>query len=186
MPALGLLIIMKSGTYASLADKEVLKTMYFIVGTFTVLLPLGFLPLYLFTGLIRNIHMDEQRQRIIPYFITFILFYTAHFLVKKLPLSTFVTSFMFASAMTVLLLLIISYFWKISSHMAGAGGITGLILCISMMLSADLMYYLIIALMLAGILATARLYLNAHNGLQVFSGFLLGLVTVFPICVIYS
>ncbi|MFO7656820.1 MAG: hypothetical protein R6W78_07115 [Bacteroidales bacterium] len=186
IPLVGIFIIMNSGTYASLADKEVLKILYLIAGTFTILLPVGLLPLYLFTGIIRNIHIDEHRRRIIPYFITFVLLYTTYILIKKLPLSAFVTSFMFASAMTVLLLLIISYFWKISSHMAGAGGLTGLIMCLSMMLSADLMYYLIVALMLGGILASARLYLDAHNGTQVFLGFLLGLVTVFSICVIYA
>lgn len=186
MPMLGLLIIMNSGTYISIFDKSILKVMYLVVGTFTIVLPLVLLPVYFYSNLIRSIQISEHRQRIIPYFITFILFYTAHILLKKFPVSPFITSFLFASAMTVLVVLIVTYVWKISSHMAGIGGLTGLVLCLSYALKADMMYYLIAVIILSGILAYSRLKLNAHSNAQVYAGFLLGLLVVSSICLIYS
>ncbi len=186
MPIVGLLILLNSGTYISILDKNLIKVMYLIVGTFTIVLPLSLLPVFLYSKMIKNIQMSDRRQRIVPYFMTFISFYIAHILIKKLPISSLISAFLFAAAMTVLVILIISYFWKISSHMAGIGGLIGLILSLAFILKADLMYYLIIVVFLSGLLGTSRLALKAHNLAQIYGGFFAGMATVFSICMLYS
>ena len=58
--------------------------------------------------------------------------------------------------------------------MIGMGGIIGSIIGISERLTIDLNNILIVLFLLAGLVGSARLYLNAHNPAQVFVGFLLG------------
>jgi hypothetical protein len=118
--------------------------------------------------------------------MTFILFYIAYFLVKKLPVSSFIASFLFASAISLLIIIIITYFWKISSHMAGMGGLAGLMLCLSYVFNTDTMYFLVIILLVSGLLASARISLKEHTPEEVYTGFILGFVVVFSICLFYS
>lgn len=186
VPLIGLFLILNSGAYISAIDIRIVRMLYLIVITFTLLLPLVLLSLFLFSGYIHSVDMDERRQRIIPYFVTFILFYIAYFLVKKLPVSTFISSYLFASAISLLLIIIITYFWKISTHMAGMGGLAGLMLSLSFVFNTDTMYFLVIVFFLSGLLASARIRLDEHKPVQVYTGFILGLVVVFTICVFHS
>jgi hypothetical protein len=85
---------------------------------------------------------------------------------------------MFAACVSVLLVLAISYFWKISAHLVGWGGVVGLIVILSYQFGSDMMIFLVVAILFSGITAFARLRLNEHIPLQVYTGFLLGLLTV--------
>ena len=186
MPFFGIIIILNSGTYISILDTSIIKALYLIVGTFTVIVPLGLLPIFYFTSIIKKIELNDRRQRIIPYLFTFISFYLAYILVKKLPVSSFISAYLFASCMTVLVILIISSFWKISTHMTGIGGLIGLILSLSYLLKTDLMYFLVVVILLSGFIAAARIYLKEHDLSQIYVGFFVGILIVTTICIFYS
>ncbi len=185
VPLIGLILILNSGAYISVMDIRIVRLLYLIVVTFTLLLPLALVSIILFSGFIRSVNMNDRRQRIIPYFMTFIMFYIAYYLVKKLPVSTFFSSFLFASAMSLLLIVIITYFWKISTHMAGMGGLAGLMLSLSYVFHTDTMYFLVILFFLSGLLASARIMLNEHRPEEVYTGFILGFILVFTVCLFY-
>lgn len=185
MPLIGLFIILNSEAYIAVMDIRVARMLYMIVGIFTLLLPLALFFLFLYTGYVHSVQMNDRRQRIIPYFISFIMYYIAYYLVKKLAVSSFISAFLFASALSLLIIVIVTYFWKISTHMTGVGGLTGLVLSLSFVYNADTMYSLVIILLVSGLLAAARLSLNAHRQGEVYAGFVLGLITVFTICSLY-
>ncbi len=185
MPLIGLFLILNSEAYIAVMDIRVARILYLIVGIFTLLLPLVLFFLFLYTGYVQTMQINERRQRIIPYFISFIMYYIAYYLVKKLAVSSFISAFLFASAMSLLIIVIVTYFWKISTHMVGVGGLTGLVLSLSTVFNADTMYFLVIILLVSGLLASARLSLNAHRPGEVCAGFALGLVTFFAICSMY-
>jgi hypothetical protein len=186
MPLIGLFLILNSGTYFAVMDIRVARILYLIVGIFTLLLPLALFFLFLYTGFLHSINMEDKRQRMIPYFITFIMYYLAYYLVKKLSISTFISAFLFASALSLLFIVIITYFWKISTHMTGMGGLTGLMLSLSYVYDTDTMYFLVIVLFISGLLASARLKLNAHKPGELYTGYALGFVTVFAVCSAFS
>jgi hypothetical protein len=185
MPLIGLFIILNSEAYIAVMDIRVARMLYMIVGLFTLLLPLALFFLFLYIGYIHSVHMNDRKQRIIPYFISFIMYYIAYYLVKKLAVSSFISAFLFAAALTLLIIVIVTYFWKISTHMTGVGGLTGLVLSLSFVYNADTMYFLVIVLLVSGLLASARLSLNAHRPGEICAGFALGLITVFAICSLY-
>lgn len=185
MPFLGVVIIFKSGTYISIVDPRLMNTTLLIIFALTLALPLSIMPFYLYTRMTRSIEMKNKRERIIPYFITFVLFYIAHFIIKKMPLDYFFVIYLFAASVSVLLLLIISYFWKISAHMVGIGGLIGLVLSISLRFGVNFMGILIIALIVAGIIGYSRLILTSHNPSQVYSGFGLGFFIISFFCLFF-
>jgi hypothetical protein len=184
MPMLGLIIISNSGTYAADMDYRYTQFIYLSVFIFTLILPVSLIPLFFYTGLAKNIHFTELRERLIPLYITLIFYLAAYFLIKKLPISTIYQRFLFACCLSILFLLAISYFYKISAHMIGLGGLIGLILVLSLRFDTDLMLYLVLALIFAGFTGFARLKLNAHNPLQVYLGFLVGFLTMIAVYLI--
>jgi hypothetical protein len=174
IPVLGLLIISNSGTYAADMDQRYRQFIYLAVFVFTLMLPAGIIPLFYYFGLAKNIHFSERRERLIPLYITLVFYIAAYILIKKLPVSAIYQRFLFAGCISLIFILAISYFWKISAHLVGWGGLTGLILMLSLRFNTDLMIFLILAILLSGIIGFARLKLNEHTPLQVYVGYLLG------------
>jgi hypothetical protein len=185
MPFLGLLIILKADTYISFIEHRLMIKILLFVFILTVVLPLSFLPFYLYARMVRKVEMNSTRERVIPYFLTFILFYIAHFLVKKLPLNDIYSLFLFAVSVSVLVMSIITYFWKISAHMVGIGGLTGLIISLSLRYGMNFMVILIAAIILAGITGYSRLMLASHKPSQVYSGFALGFFIISFFCLFF-
>lgn len=185
MPFLGIVTILKSGAYISYVESRWVNLILLITFILTIVLPLSLTPFYYYSKLIGSIRMKNSRERIVPYFITFILFYSAHFIIKKLPLNYFYSVYLFAASVSVLLVIIITYFWKISTHMVGIGGLVGLIFSLSLRMTVNLMGILIIAIIVAGILGASRLRLNSHSPSQVYSGFILGFITIGFFCIFF-
>jgi len=178
MPMAGYVIMMYSGTYLAGLETGVKTFLLVIVTSLTLVLPLVFIPLYLYTKIIRSVTMENRRDRVVPFYITLVFYIMAFMILKNLPLDNLYINFMVGTCLTLLVVIIISLFWKISIHLAGLGGIVALILFLSFRLNTDLMLYLVAAIFLSGAAAYARLLLGAHTPLQVYTGFLAGFVTI--------
>ena len=185
MPTLGLLVIFNSGSFISNLPFEIKRMAYITVFIGTFILPISIIPFFLFGRLVSSIKMSNRGERVLPLAITALLYYISFFIMTKSSIGPVVTIFMLATAVIVTLVLGISFFWKISAHLAGIGGITGLIISLTFRLKADLMSYLVIILIIAGLVSLARLLLDEHNPAQVYSGFLLGLITMIVIFYIF-
>lgn len=178
MPMLGLVLISHSGTYAADLDPRFTSFIYLSVLLFTFILPVTILPLLLYSGLSKSLQFSERSERLIPLYLTLFLYLASFLLIRQLPVSLVYPRFLFSASLSVFFVLAISYFWKISAHLVGWGGIVGLVSVLSFRFQSDLMLFLILAILAAGITAFARLRLDEHNPLQVYSGFLLGLMTM--------
>jgi hypothetical protein len=178
MPLVGLLLISNSGTYAADLDPKFTGFIYMSVLLFTLVLPLAVLPILFYSGLSRSLQFTERSERMVPLYLTFFLYVAAYLLIRQLPVSLVYQRFLFSASLSVFFVLAISYFWKISAHLVGWGGIVGLVSVLSFRFQSDLMIFLILAIFCAGVAAFARLKLDEHNPIQVYSGFLLGLLTM--------
>jgi membrane-associated phospholipid phosphatase len=63
--------------------------------------------------------------------------------------------------------------------MLGIGGMTGLLMGLSLNLNIDLTWFVIAAIILAGFLGFARIQSNSHKPSEIYSGFLVGGVVLF-------
>jgi membrane-associated phospholipid phosphatase len=70
--------------------------------------------------------------------------------------------------------------WKISIHMVGIGGLLGAVLALTTYhYPMDALILLCSIILIAGGLASARLWLGAHTKGQVYAGFAVGFCSVF-------
>ena len=82
-----------------------------------------------------------------------------------------------AITLSILLVAIISLYWKISAHAVGMGGVLGVVLALMAKYGeTDLLIPLVGLLALSGLVATARLQLNAHTLSQVLAGWGMGVL----------
>lgn len=174
MPTLGLLILFNSHSILIYTYPSVKRAIYIITFFGTSILPLSFIPFFLYSKFVNNLFMKERKERVVPFLITTILYFFTYFLIWKFPLSDFVKQFLLACAVNVGIATLISLKWKISIHMIGVGGIVGLLVSLVIYENANVLMFLVIALFIAGLLGSARLVGDSHSPLQVYTGFLSG------------
>lgn len=182
IPTYGLIFIFSVGSYVSLLPFEAKKLITLVIGINTLVLPLVMIPLFYRLGIIKSIHMPNHKERLVPIVFTLIPYAFSFYFLRKLPIPSIVPLYMLAATATVVLTLVVTIWWKISIHMVGIGGLTGLVFAFALILQADVIVCLALSFFVAGIVAWARLWLKAHNPAQVYTGFLLGWLTM--VCVL--
>ena len=185
IPTFGFLILFNSGTYLSFLDFDFKKMIFIIVVLSTCLIPLSLIPFFLYQKMIFSIHLPEKKARFVPLGITLLLYVFCYMLIRKVPIPPLYHAFCFASIIAVLLTLAITLKWKISLHMVGLGGLTGLISFLIFSMRVNLEFYLIMTVIAAGLAGTSRLFLDAHRPSQLYAGFVLGLLTIPAVMWVY-
>jgi hypothetical protein len=140
----------------------------------TIALPLGSVWIFFKLKLVNSITMNSREERIYPLLITAIFYYMTYYLLKSFPISFLFSYYMLGSAFLVICALIISFWMKISLHMIGIGGFLGVFLGLSIKLSLDISGLIIPAILLSGIIGSARLNENSHKPSEIYSGFFAG------------
>ena len=145
---------------------------------------------YLFrSGYVQSLQLNSLADRRLPYFLTASIYtITAYlFAFQMQVLSTLAPEIgllIGSIAISILLVGLISLSWQISAHCVGIGGVVGFVSSLMLKFSlTDLFIPLILLVILTGLVASARLRLNAHTPAQVGAGLALGisisLMTVF-------
>jgi len=178
MPVVGLLLIFHSGIYSGIIPANYTRYLFMIVILCNIILPVSIIPALIYLKYLDNIHIDERRERLLPMFFGTICYYGGYYIISKFSPSFLINTFLLASTIIVFCLLLVSFYWKISIHMAGIGGITGLIIILSVGFRIEMVVILCLSILVAGIIASSRLALGAHNILQILAGYILGLAVV--------
>jgi membrane-associated phospholipid phosphatase len=140
----------------------------------TAMFPLLFVMIMVKRKMITDIYMKKREDRIYPFAITALFFFLSYYLIRQLPLYDVFSLFLLGSTFLVFFSFLISFFWKISTHLMGIGGLLGGLSGIAIRLNLDFTAMIIFGLIVSGLLGFARLQLNAHKPFQVYAGFLLG------------
>ena len=72
---------------------------------------------------------------------------------------------------------IINIWWKVSTHMASMGGLTGTVVAFSFLFMFNPIPMMCVMLILAGFMGTARMILRQHTLSQVIGGFTIGFIS---------
>jgi len=180
MPTYGLFLIFRINDHISYLALPIKKVIFITVFVSSFILPLSITPLLYILKQVQSIYMKTRKERVWPLIITGFFFFTGYYflsLFSQVP--AFVLKYISATIITIYVALFITFFWKISIHMIGIGGLTGGILALAYMFGIDLHLLLSALILIAGLLGTARLYLSAHNPAQIYAGFVLGFGIVF-------
>ena len=144
--------------------------------TFTIVLPR--LAIALFRRMNRWTHMQlsHREHRYQSYVLTLCCYIACLLLFTQFNVPVAFRSVLLAAIVTIVACLLINMRWKISSHMAGAGGLTGMLLAFSFLFYYNPLWPLCLFILLSGLLGTCRMVLRQHTLGQVVAGFLVGFV----------
>lgn len=130
--------------------------------------------------LISDLSLKRRNDRFLPYLIT--LFSCGFMIYYYFRMGMPYWFLMLTSSIigVMIIALVITFWWKISAHMFGIGGVIGGAMAVSYFVERSNPYFMFMGLfIIAGLVGTSRLILRRHTPLQVYAGFLLGFVISF-------
>ncbi|PSK97281.1 phosphatase PAP2 family protein [Cecembia rubra] len=158
-------------------DPRFLVAMVFLT---TCIIPLLSMVMMRLTKNITSFQMNAKEERVFP-FSMISLFYmiTTYLFYLKFRIDPALLLALVAITICVIILTSATFFWKVSAHMTGISGLVAIITALALKFPAyDYLNQVVSSIIIAGLVGSSRLYLNAHTPGEVFTGFLLG----FSVC----
>jgi len=132
-------------------------------------------------GMITSLYVENAAERRIPYLACVIIYGLATYLFgwQLQPIGELapqISVILASVTLSLALIAMVSYFWKISAHATGIGGAIGMLS--GLMIRFDesaLLLPLLLTILIGGWLMSARLQLNAHTPSQIAAGVFCGL-----------
>lgn len=186
MPTYGILLVLNLETYIALITPPVVKkAVYVITFVSTFLFPAVSVLILLKFKSISDLEIRARADRKLPYIITAVSYTAGYYLIVSLiPVSKVLNLLLLGANAGVIIGLIINYWWKISAHMIGIGGVLGIVVGLAFRLSADLRNVIALIAVLAGLVGYARLKLKAHSPEEVYAGFIVGFFLEFILLIL--
>jgi len=185
MPVYGMLIVFSAPTIFGYLPVNVKKILLLIIVINDVLVPLFLMPYFRLRNIISSWTIEDRRERTIPLIATSFFYSVTVYITLKFHIPLFIKSFILASALLVIAVTLINFWWKISIHSAGAGALTALIFVLSFKMHTPLTIFLIPAIIVSGLVLSSRLWLNSHSPGEVWLGYLLGIAGMTSLLLVF-
>lgn len=174
IPAYATIIMLFSSSIITIISLKLKLYFVALIALNTLCLPLFILLLLRYAGVLKNLDLSTRKERVVPILIVVSSYVLCASLMPISIVSFLINKFLFASIGCIVVAFVINFFWKISLHLIAMGGITSMLIY-SFMYGYDIsIWMLLLAIIFTGFLASARLYLGAHNMAQVSVGYFLG------------
>ena len=175
MPAYTLYFLLHHNTYFAYTTLPWQKSMlYVIILLNTLILPVLISYILIRRGVIHSFELEKREERLIPFIANAILMMVAYYMMQRFKLPKVFQLLVLGAVASVVLAVIINLKWKISIHMIGIGGIVGTFFGLSTFMIIDVRFPILLCMIIAGLLGTARLRLQAHQPMQIYTGFMIG------------
>ena len=145
-----------------------------IVLLFTVIIPRVTIDLFRRVNKWTHWQLSHREHRHMPYFITIASYIACLVLFMQLNTALFMRGMILATLVTSLICAIVNIWWKVSTHMAGMGGLFGTVIAFSYLFYFNPLVPMCCMLLLAGLMGSSRMLLRQHSLSQVIIGFLIG------------
>lgn len=147
----------------------------------TFVIPLCCIAVLRFSAYIPSMSMRNRRERVVPFlFVSVFYAITTYMFYAKMQLNLVLIVIMLAITVITFLLALVTVFWKVSIHSAAVMGMVGFFIAIMIRFPlSNLLLPLVLSVLMAGVVMSARLYLNEHKPEEVLIGGLMGFVFCF-------
>jgi hypothetical protein len=126
-------------------------------------------------GFIRSLYVNTQKERIIIYSITMIFFFWTFYVFHNKPgMPPVMAKMALGIFLAVSADFVANIYLKVSMHATGAGGMAGLLVMTLFTSSAFIGYPIAIAILIAGLVCTARLLVSDHSMKDIVIGLVSG------------
>jgi hypothetical protein len=165
--------------FVGFSEKEKMLKLLAVINN-NVFFPLLVVALLRALGFNKSVLLKTQKERIVPYLASITFFFWTYYVFKNQPETPRVIVYMcrgmfFASSVA----LVLNNYYKISMHGIGVGGIIGLM---ALTLVDGTLYSgipFMVAILVAGLVVTARKIVSDHQWFDIITGFLLGFLCQF-------
>jgi membrane-associated phospholipid phosphatase len=178
VPTIGYLVLLNSGLYLSMISWEAKRFILLVVFFSTAILPLLSVAIMALSPKF-DLKMQNTRDRIVPLLSTAIFYYIGYMLLNKVRIFSAFKLFLIASVIVLIILLLITFKWKISTHMAAIGGMTATLFALSFRSGTNPIPIIVISVILSGLVATSRLILQKHDITQLAAGYFVGFTVLY-------
>ena len=178
IPTLGFFLLFNSGFYFSMLTWEAKRFVLLVVFFSTGILPILSVAILALNSKF-DISMENSRDRIIPLMSSSIFYYLGYVLLGRMKAFPVFKIFLVASVLVIIALLLISFKWKISNHMAAVGGVTGTIFALSFRSGINPIFTILTVILISGLVGTARMVLKKHDLKQLTAGYILGFFVLY-------
>lgn len=157
------------------------QNIYYLIVLSTLVIPTITIFGLRLSGTLKSLHMETIQDRIIPFSITSVYYLlTLYFLYGKSEIDPILWQVLGVISVVVVGLTGITFFWKMSAHMTGTGGLLAIVIVLSMKFPTfKALYPLLLAILLNGIVGSARLYMDSHKPLEIYLGLIFGFLICF-------
>ncbi len=173
------IIILFVFSYFSLFPFSFKVLVILLVYLFTILLPSLLIRSYRKYQGWTPIQLGTRERRMVPYVISICCYLMGLYVMSIFRIPHFMSGILIAALIIQLSCSFVNIWWKISTHSAGIGGVTGALLAFSLRFNFNPVWWLCLVILLAGAVGTSRIILRQHTVAQVVYGFLLGVVCGF-------
>jgi membrane-associated phospholipid phosphatase len=155
---------------------QYMRVMIAFIFGFTFILPVVNLIMFRVFGTISSYTLENRAERIVPFIaIALIYLVTAFLFFFKLRFSSSFNYLLLIIALLVVATVVLNFFLKVSVHALAAWGGIGILLPLNKAVEQpDLLWPTAVAILAAGFVMAARLYLNAHTPREILVGSITG------------
>jgi hypothetical protein len=178
IPTLGFFLLFQSGFYFSYINWEAKRIVLIIVLFTTAILPLLAMSIIAMSPKFR-LSFETGNQRAMPLLFSSVFYYLGYVLLSRINAFPILKFIMIASVLVIVCLMIISLRWRISSHMAALGGLTGALLALSFRTGINPVWAIITVLLATGLAGSARLSLEKNKLWHLEAGYALGFTLLY-------
>lgn len=190
MPLYGIFILLNSDGLLSMYYRRDLpgdelgyvNRIYLVFFVTTVLMPCLSFFILKRNRFVSSYSMPHRKERFVPYATTLIYYFGLYYLLKAGNFPDILLSACFGIIVVMSIVIFVNSLIKISAH---AVGIAGVIAMYAVMVKQDWIKgnddFLALLIVIAGLIGTARLSLNAHRNSEVYLGILVGFAGQFMI-----
>lgn len=168
-----LLFIQLNSTYFTALPPKIALTIIFVNTFFFPALAIILMKKLEF---IDSLEMPDKQQRIIPLIVALICFIWTYLSVKKTAFPVPYIAFILGATISLGIAFFINVFHKLSLHMVAISGSLIAVMTMFYYTQQNVQYYFLLAIVLVGLVASARLYLKAHTAKEINTGFIVGIV----------
>ncbi len=149
------------------------------IGITAVFFPIFSILLMKPLGFISSFHMPTAKERTIPLMTSMIFYFWVSHVFNSMPgapAPLALKVLLLGNFWGIIALFMVNIFTKVSLHTGAAGGMIGVIIVLMLTSPVNLLMPLFVAIVIAGVIGSARLILGAHQRGDVWVGYIIGIV----------
>ena len=173
-PTVGTLILL-SFTYLSLFPWVFKIWLLTLVYVFTFCLPVLGIYIYRRINSWSSFDLRLRHKRAVPYIINICCYLCLMHIFHFTHMPHFLMAIIGISLLIQCTCVVVNLWWKVSMHSAGAGGVIGAVIAYAAIFGFNPIWWLSLAIFVAGCVMTSRMLLRQHTLAQVLGGTLIGI-----------